>query len=239
MLLRKVSYPLIANYGCVPLKAYSGRTIGSTQSRQTTGAASGGGAAARQADSVDAFTKKYGEPPDATYARIRIPSISVNAPLSYRAVTGAQLPDPSGPTDVAYYDLSKFRTLFLAGERCDPNKPTANAPSVPPTPSAADIQMTKDIITIAQPFGIVVLEAWSAGRAVIANRVGGDRKIIKQFGGAGRQRAEAAGIACFIFGRESEIGIQCLDFAQQRHKIVAHVFGCGGRLGARYGIFKF
>lgn len=84
------------------------KLFGSTQSRQTTGAASGGGTAARQADSVDAFTKKYGEPPDATYARIRIPSISVNAPVSYRAVTGSVMPEPSGPTDVAYYDLAKF-----------------------------------------------------------------------------------------------------------------------------------
>lgn len=81
---------------------------GGGPSRQTAAGASGGGAAARQADSVDGFTKKYGDPPDATYGRIRIPSISVNAPISYQAVTGAVMPDPDGPTDVAYYDLSKF-----------------------------------------------------------------------------------------------------------------------------------
>ena len=83
---------------------------GSGQSRQTAPGALGG-APARQADSVDGFTKKYGDPPDATYGRIRIPSISVNAPISYRAVTGAVMPDPDGPTDVAYYDLSKFPGL--------------------------------------------------------------------------------------------------------------------------------
>ena len=78
------------------------------QSRQTTLDAPGSGGAARQADSVGAFTKKHGDPPDATYARMRIPSISVDAPVSYRAVTGSIMPDPSGPTDVAYYDMAKF-----------------------------------------------------------------------------------------------------------------------------------
>ena len=66
------------------------------------------GTPARQADSVEAFTRKYGDPPDAKAGRIRIPSISVNAPLSYRAVTGDVMPEPSGPTDVAYYDMAKF-----------------------------------------------------------------------------------------------------------------------------------
>ena len=79
--------------------------FGPGQSRQTE---AGGPGAPRQADSVAAFTKKHGDPPDATYGRIRIPSISVDAPLSYRRVTGSVMPDPSGPTDVAYYDLAKF-----------------------------------------------------------------------------------------------------------------------------------
>lgn len=77
----------------------------SAQSRQTGDGKAG---TPRQADSVEAFTKKYGDPPDATYGRLRIPSISVNAPLSYRAVTGSVMPEPSGPTDIAYYDMSKF-----------------------------------------------------------------------------------------------------------------------------------
>ena len=70
--------------------------------------------AGRVADSVDAFTKAHGNPPDATYGRIRIPAISVNAPLTYRAVDsapGSTMPDPSGPTDVAYYDMSKWPGL--------------------------------------------------------------------------------------------------------------------------------
>ena len=100
---------LLANGGS-PLSGV--RLFSNTQSRQSgdsAGAASGG--APRQADSVEAFTKKYGDPPDATYARLRIPSISVNAPVSYRAVTGSVMPEPNGPTDVAYYDLAKFPGL--------------------------------------------------------------------------------------------------------------------------------
>lgn len=81
-----------------------GDLFGPAQSRQVRDASGG----PRQADSVAAFTKKYGDPPDATYGRIRIPSISVDAPLSYRRVTGSVMPEPSGPTDVAYYDMAKF-----------------------------------------------------------------------------------------------------------------------------------
>jgi len=68
----------------------------------------------RATDSVDAFTRAHGSPPDATYGRISIPAISVNAPLTYRAVAktaSATLPEPSGPTDVAYYDLSEWPGL--------------------------------------------------------------------------------------------------------------------------------
>jgi sortase (surface protein transpeptidase) len=63
-----------------------------------------------QADNVEEFTKKYGEPPDATFGRMRIPAISVDAPLTYRLVTG-QMPDPSGPSDIAYYDMSRYPGL--------------------------------------------------------------------------------------------------------------------------------
>ncbi len=39
-----------------------------------------------------------------------------------------------------------------------------NHPSGDPTPSTADIRMTKDIINIAQPFGIVVHDHLIVGR---------------------------------------------------------------------------
>jgi len=95
---------LLATGGTVDLSSVG--LFGGGQTKQSTANASR--APARQADSVEAFSKKYGDPPDATAGRIRIPSISVNAPLSYRAVTGEVMPEPGGPTDVAYYDMSKF-----------------------------------------------------------------------------------------------------------------------------------
>lgn len=76
--------------------------------------AAGAAVPPRQADSVEAFTRAHGEPPEATYGRIRIPAISVNAPLTRRAVpetSGGTLPEPSGPTDVAYYDMSAWPGL--------------------------------------------------------------------------------------------------------------------------------
>lgn len=104
---------LITN-GSIPgtsgIRLFAGSSAQTRQTDVRTGAGGSGGPA-RQADSVDAFTKKHGDPPDATYGRIRIPSISVNAPVSYRAVTGSVMPDPSGPTDVAYYDMAKFPGL--------------------------------------------------------------------------------------------------------------------------------
>lgn len=73
----------------------------------------GAGVPGRTADSVEAFTKAHGNPPDATYGRIRIPAISVDAPLTHRTVpkNAEAMPDPSGPTDVAYYDMSAWPGL--------------------------------------------------------------------------------------------------------------------------------
>jgi DNA repair protein RadC len=39
-----------------------------------------------------------------------------------------------------------------------------NHPSGDPTPSSADIRMTKDIISIAQPFGIMIHDHLIIGR---------------------------------------------------------------------------
>jgi sortase (surface protein transpeptidase) len=91
------------------------RMSAAERARQAAARSDGGGSGAsapvRQADSVAAFTKAHGDPPDATYGRIRIPAIAVNAPLTYRLVDGTQLPNPSGPGDVAYYDMSKWPGL--------------------------------------------------------------------------------------------------------------------------------
>ena len=59
--------------------------------------------------SIDELHRLYGEPPDATLGRMRIPSLKINAPLSVRAVgPGGQMANPSGPDDIAYYDFSAW-----------------------------------------------------------------------------------------------------------------------------------
>ncbi len=60
--------------------------------------------------SLEELHELYGEAPDATWGRIRIPSIGVDAPISYRWVdTDGQMPNPSGPGDVAWYDFAGWR----------------------------------------------------------------------------------------------------------------------------------
>lgn len=60
--------------------------------------------------SIEDLHRLYGEPPDATLGRMRIPSLKVDAPLSIRAVApGGQMANPSGPDDVVYYDFSAWR----------------------------------------------------------------------------------------------------------------------------------
>jgi LPXTG-site transpeptidase (sortase) family protein len=96
----------------ISLTAITASVSGSAGKTTVSGTTSA--APKRVADSVEAFAKAHGNPPDATYGRIRIPAISVNAPLTYRAVANtasATMPEPSGPTDVAYYDMSKWPGL--------------------------------------------------------------------------------------------------------------------------------
>lgn len=53
--------------------------------------------------------KQYGEPPDATFARLRIPSQSVNAPVAARKVgSDGAMASPEGPAEVIWYDLSSW-----------------------------------------------------------------------------------------------------------------------------------
>ena len=52
----------------------------------------------------------YGEAPDATLGRIRIPVLGVDAPVGQRYV-GAKMPNPTGPGDVVWYDLSEWDGL--------------------------------------------------------------------------------------------------------------------------------
>jgi LPXTG-site transpeptidase (sortase) family protein len=82
------------------------------------------------------LTEQYGEPPDANYGRLRIPAIQVDAPLGKRTALGGQLPDPSGPSDVVWYEFARNSGLggtpggggnaILAGH-VDRNGPVAYA----------------------------------------------------------------------------------------------------------------
>ena len=55
------------------------------------------------------FVANYGYPSTATYARIKIDRIGVDAFVSARTVNpGQDMPDPYGPADVIWYDLSAW-----------------------------------------------------------------------------------------------------------------------------------
>lgn len=54
----------------------------------------------------------HGYPSDATYARLRIPTLGVDAQVSERFVgTDGIMPNPVGPAHVVWYDLSAFRGM--------------------------------------------------------------------------------------------------------------------------------
>ncbi len=64
-------------------------------------------AAARPTGKLSDFKRKYGDPPDATLGRIRIPAVGVDAALGARIVgPDGELPLPWGPADVVWYDFS-------------------------------------------------------------------------------------------------------------------------------------
>lgn len=86
-----------------------GISVRSTSKNNPAPAVAGASATPRPQDSVPAWTKKYGEPKGTDFARLRIPSIGVNAPVGAWAVSGKVMPEPYGPVDVAWYDLSAFR----------------------------------------------------------------------------------------------------------------------------------
>lgn len=51
----------------------------------------------------------YGDPENATYGRIRIPSIGVDAPIGVRVVDeSGEMADPTGPSDVVWYDFQNM-----------------------------------------------------------------------------------------------------------------------------------
>ncbi len=62
--------------------------------------------------SLSALTQAAGDPPGTNFARLRIPSLAVDAPVGQAAVAdGAAMPLPQGPADVMWYDLSDWYAL--------------------------------------------------------------------------------------------------------------------------------
>lgn len=61
---------------------------------------------------LEGFVDQFGYPTDATFARLRIPVLSVDAWVAPRSVgADGQMPLPAGPADVAWYDLSTWPGL--------------------------------------------------------------------------------------------------------------------------------
>ena len=60
---------------------------------------------------LESLHAALGEAPDATLGRLRIPIIGVDAALGQRLVSGGQMQNPTGPSDVVWYDLSPWEGL--------------------------------------------------------------------------------------------------------------------------------
>lgn len=60
------------------------------------------------ADDIRDLVAEFGEPPDATFARLRIPKLGIDAGVSSRYVDGLTMPLPDGPQNVAWYDMASF-----------------------------------------------------------------------------------------------------------------------------------
>ncbi len=61
---------------------------------------------------LDDFLKEYDYPKDATFARIKIPTISLDARVAPRVVgRDGVMADPAGPADIIWYDLSGWPGL--------------------------------------------------------------------------------------------------------------------------------
>jgi hypothetical protein len=72
------------------------------------GHAATAGETAAGADDIRDLVAEFGEPPDATFARLLIPKLGIDAGVSPRYVDGTVMPLPDGPQNVAWYDLSAF-----------------------------------------------------------------------------------------------------------------------------------
>lgn len=64
------------------------------------------------AEPLDSFVRSYGDPPQATLGRLRIPRIGVDAAIGPHTVDAdGNSPMPYGPSDVAWYDFGQYSDL--------------------------------------------------------------------------------------------------------------------------------
>jgi len=95
--------------------AATGETVSSTGTRTPTTNATPRPEQTASAESVQAitglndFVSDYGYPSDASFARVRVPRLGVDAQVVSRYVGGdGVMPNPVGPADVVWYDLAGF-----------------------------------------------------------------------------------------------------------------------------------
>ncbi len=97
--------------------AHVGRVLGATTTGTTTpadGTATGLATAApgEEITSVADLVKRFGEPPDATFARIKIPVLGVDAPVARATVdANGDMPAATNPVEATWYDLSRYPAL--------------------------------------------------------------------------------------------------------------------------------
>jgi hypothetical protein len=62
---------------------------------------------------VHELARLHGDPPGTDFARLRVPSLGINAPVGAHHLNGdePELPSPYGPADIAWYDLSAWHRL--------------------------------------------------------------------------------------------------------------------------------
>lgn len=103
---------LIVVVGLVVVGTGSMRGLGIAQGRTIEGSEFGNaareGAKPVGADDIRDLVAEFGEPPDATFARLRIPRLGIDAGVSPRYVDGLVMPLPDGPQNIAWYDMSNF-----------------------------------------------------------------------------------------------------------------------------------
>jgi sortase (surface protein transpeptidase) len=49
--------------------------------------------------------KRFGEPPSASFGRLSVPALDIDAPIGATVVTDGSMGNPIGPSDVVYYDF--------------------------------------------------------------------------------------------------------------------------------------